>query len=111
MVVCVCCGIRRQVRAECGRASSKGHRFPSFIGTPIPFDGRARPLSRTRARGLFTPTQPGHQVSASYLPRRRGFGPAMLEKGASQPWQKTLFEMTGERQIDATAMIEYFEPY
>jgi len=34
----------------------------------------------------------------------------MLEKGASQPWQKTLFEMTGERQIDATAMIEYFEP-
>jgi len=33
----------------------------------------------------------------------------MLEKGASQPWQKTLFEMTGERQIDATAMIEYFD--
>jgi len=29
----------------------------------------------------------------------------MLEKGASQPWQKTLFEMTGERQIDATAMM------
>jgi peptidyl-dipeptidase A len=35
---------------------------------------------------------------------------AMLEKGASQPWQKTLFEMTGERQIDATAMIDYFQP-
>jgi hypothetical protein len=29
----------------------------------------------------------------------------MLEKGASQPWQKTLFEMTGERQIDAIAMM------
>jgi len=35
---------------------------------------------------------------------------AMLEKGAGQPWQKTLFEMTGERQIDANAMLEYFEP-
>ena len=35
---------------------------------------------------------------------------AMLEKGAGQPWQQTLFEMTGERQIDPNAMIEYFQP-
>ena len=35
---------------------------------------------------------------------------AMLVKGASQPWQKTLFEMTGERQVDANALVEYFQP-
>ena len=59
MVVCVCCGIRRQVRAECGRASSKGHPFPSFIGTPIPFDGRGRPLSRTRDARIVHPDATG----------------------------------------------------
>jgi peptidyl-dipeptidase A len=34
----------------------------------------------------------------------------MLEAGMSQPWQQTLFEMTGERQMDAGAMMEYFAP-
>jgi peptidyl-dipeptidase A len=34
----------------------------------------------------------------------------MLAKGASQPWQDTLYELTGTRQMDASAMIEYFAP-
>jgi len=34
----------------------------------------------------------------------------MLSKGASQPWQDTLYEMTGSRQMDASALIEYFQP-
>lgn len=34
----------------------------------------------------------------------------MLEAGASKPWQETLFEMTGERALDASAMAEYFQP-
>ena len=39
----------------------------------------------------------------------RKFG-AMLSKGASQPWQDTLYELTGTRQMDASAILEYFEP-
>ena len=35
---------------------------------------------------------------------------AMLEAGQSQPWQDTLEAMTGNRQMDATAIIDYFEP-
>ena len=35
---------------------------------------------------------------------------AMLEAGASQPWQDTLEVMTGTREMDATAIIDYFEP-
>jgi peptidyl-dipeptidase A len=35
---------------------------------------------------------------------------AMLEKGASQPWQDTMFELTGTRQMDASAIMEYFAP-
>jgi peptidyl-dipeptidase A len=35
---------------------------------------------------------------------------AMLEAGASQPWQDTLEVMTGSREMDATAIIDYFEP-
>ena len=34
----------------------------------------------------------------------------MLEKGASQPWQDTLEQLTGSREMDATAILEYFAP-
>jgi peptidyl-dipeptidase A len=35
---------------------------------------------------------------------------AMLQKGASQPWQPTLKELTGTEQMDASAIIDYFAP-
>ena len=35
---------------------------------------------------------------------------AMLVKGASQTWQETLAAMTGSREMDATAIIDYFAP-
>ncbi len=35
---------------------------------------------------------------------------AMLEKGVSQPWQDTMEEFTGGREMDASAIIDYFEP-
>ena len=35
---------------------------------------------------------------------------AMLEQGASKPWQEVLYSMTGERQMDASAILEYFAP-
>ena len=34
----------------------------------------------------------------------------MLELGASQPWQDTLEKLTGTRQMDASAIIDYFAP-
>ena len=39
----------------------------------------------------------------------RKFG-AMLAKGASVPWQETLFELTGTREMDASAILDYFAP-
>jgi len=35
---------------------------------------------------------------------------AMLGKGASQPWPKTLKELTGSEQLDGSAVLEYFAP-
>ena len=35
---------------------------------------------------------------------------AMLSKGASQPWQQTLKELTGGETMEATAVLEYFAP-
>jgi peptidyl-dipeptidase A len=35
---------------------------------------------------------------------------AMLAAGASEPWQDTLATLTGTREMDATAIVEYFEP-
>jgi len=34
----------------------------------------------------------------------------MLAMGQSRPWPDALFALTGERQMDATAMLEYFAP-
>jgi peptidyl-dipeptidase A len=34
----------------------------------------------------------------------------MLETGASKPWPETLEAFTGEKGLDATAMVEYFQP-
>jgi peptidyl-dipeptidase A len=34
----------------------------------------------------------------------------MLAKGASQPWQDTMQELTGTRAMDASAIIDYFKP-
>ena len=34
----------------------------------------------------------------------------MLEMGLSKPWQDAMFEITGQRQIDATAILDYFAP-
>ena len=35
---------------------------------------------------------------------------AMMALGASQPWQDTLEKLTGTREMDASAIIEYFKP-
>jgi len=35
---------------------------------------------------------------------------AMLEAGQSEPWQDTLEKLTGTREMDATAIIDYFAP-
>ncbi len=35
---------------------------------------------------------------------------AMLEMGQSKPWPDALYVLTGERQMDARAMMEYFAP-
>jgi len=34
----------------------------------------------------------------------------MLVMGLSKPWQDAMFELTGQRQLDATAILDYFAP-
>ena len=34
----------------------------------------------------------------------------MLKMGSSKPWQDALFELTGQRDMDASAILEYFAP-
>ena len=34
----------------------------------------------------------------------------MLQMGASRPWPDALQALTGKREIDATALIDYFQP-
>ncbi len=34
----------------------------------------------------------------------------MLSAGQSRPWPETLKLMTGEDHVDASAMVEYFQP-
>ena len=34
----------------------------------------------------------------------------MLSLGQSKPWPEALYELTGTREMDASAIIEYFAP-
>ena len=34
----------------------------------------------------------------------------MLAMGLSHPWQDAMYELTGQRQMDATAILDYFAP-
>jgi peptidyl-dipeptidase A len=34
----------------------------------------------------------------------------MLEAGASEPWQDTLEKLTGTREMDGSAIINYYQP-
>lgn len=34
----------------------------------------------------------------------------MLEAGSSRPWPQTLYHLTGEREMSAKAILEYFDP-
>jgi peptidyl-dipeptidase A len=55
-------------------------------------------------------TQPLHRCSI-YGSREAGAKlDKMLQMGLSKPWPDALEAMTGERQMDATAMLEYFAP-
>jgi len=34
----------------------------------------------------------------------------MMAMGMSQPWPDALEALTGQREVDASALVEYFEP-
>jgi peptidyl-dipeptidase A len=55
-------------------------------------------------------TGPLHQCSI-YSSKEAGARLArMLEMGQNRPWPDALYAVTGERQIDATAILDYFAP-
>jgi peptidyl-dipeptidase A len=55
-------------------------------------------------------TGPLHRCSIYGNKEVGGRMKAMLAMGASQPWPEALAAFTGERELDASAMIEYFAP-
>ena len=55
-------------------------------------------------------TGPLHRCSFFGSPQAGARLASMLKAGQSQPWQETLLAMTGEKNIDASAMLDYFAP-
>jgi peptidyl-dipeptidase A len=53
---------------------------------------------------------PVHHCSIYGNPQAGNGLMAMLELGRSRPWPDALEALTGQRQMDATAMLEYFAP-
>jgi len=61
----------------------------------------------TKAAGC---TSPLHRCSIYGSKEAGAKLKAMLEMGASKPWPDALEVLTGQRQMDASAMAEYFAP-
>jgi peptidyl-dipeptidase A len=55
-------------------------------------------------------TQPLHRCSIYGSKEAGAKLDKMLQMGLSKPWPEALEAMTGERQMDATAMLDYFAP-
>lgn len=53
---------------------------------------------------------PLHECSIFGNKKAGGRLAAMMKKGASQPWPDTLYELTTTREMDASAIIDYFAP-
>jgi peptidyl-dipeptidase A len=53
---------------------------------------------------------PLHECSVFGSKEAGGKFQAMLAAGASRPWPETLEKLTGTRQMDASAILEYFAP-
>ena len=49
-------------------------------------------------------------IGHSLTDRMAGLLNAMLEMGLSRPWPEALEAMTGETEMDATAILDYFAP-
>jgi peptidyl-dipeptidase A len=62
-------------------------------GCPAP--GSGTPLSRC---SIYANKEAGDKLNK------------MLELGLSRPWQDALYQMTGERDLDASAILDYFAP-
>ena len=104
---------RRRARAPAGRLRSRRevphprqravHALLPRAASPVPVPPRAaaRPAGRGPAPPLLDLRQQGGG--------QRSFE-AMLELGARKPWPEALDALTGEREMDATALIEYFAP-
>jgi len=73
----------------CGRGGGSGHRSLCKVA------GYQGPLHEC---SIYGSEEAGPRLAA------------MLEKGRSQPWQDTLEELTGGRETDASAIIDYFAP-
>jgi peptidyl-dipeptidase A len=65
---------------------------------------------RALAQAAGCPSTPLHRCSI-YDSKEAGKKlNTMLAMGLSKPWQDALFEITGQKQIDATAILDYFAP-
>ena len=60
-----------------------------------PVTGSATPLHRC---SIYDNKEAGRRLNA------------MLQMGQSEPWQDAMFELTGQRNLDATAILDYFAP-
>ena len=65
------------------------------------------PMALCAAAGFQGPLHECSIFGSTEAGRKYG---AMLEKGASQPWPDTLEQLTGTRQMDASAILDYFKP-
>ena len=84
--------------------AANGPVMPYFIAMVLQFQFHR---SFARASGF---TGPLHRYSV-HGDRTAGRKlAAMLAMGRSRPWPDALFALTGEREMDATALLEYFAP-
>ena len=104
----------RAKRSGCVR-SLTGWEGGNPLGEPHGGQGQSRGKPEATGHGDSPPPEAGHEgplhtcsIYANEEAGRRLM--AMMELGASKPWPEALELLTGSREMDASAIIDYFAP-
>ncbi|CAD7085519.1 unnamed protein product [Hermetia illucens] len=81
-----------------------------FVGTVLQFQIYRAICRATRQYDPDDARKPLHKCDFYKHPEAGNMLKRLMEKGASEPWQKVLSDVTGEGRLNGNALREYFRP-
>ncbi|XP_064087197.1 angiotensin-converting enzyme-like [Macrobrachium nipponense] len=84
--------------------------FKQFVGTVMQYQMHRKLCQLAGEYDPLVPSKPLHKCDIYQSSEAGGLLWRMMVQGSSRPWKDILYEMTGERGLDASALRDYYRP-